>query len=579
MIESLRIDQIKIVEEAELEFGPGLNVLTGETGAGKSIMLDALALLAGGKGSPDAVRQGATGGSVEAVFRTEGLPEFEAELAERGFDVTGESGLDEGERETLDHHELLVHRTVSLKSRSRARVAGQLVPISSLGELFAGRIEIASQHSSQALLRPESHGRFLDAAGDLLPLRVKVAEAFAAAREIDRELERLHGEDEERARRRDFLAFQRDEIDAVSPTVEEFADLDNEHKRLGHAEQLTGEGATIVEALQGEPEGDARGASDRVAEALRLAEGIARLDPTLEPHTERLRSLELELREVARDFERYVDRIESDPARLASVEERLADFEKLRRKYGKSVEEILAFRDEAVRELAGIEGAGEREDELVVERERLVARLRKDADKLSAGRKKAARKLEKAVGGTLGDLDMPNASFCIALDPAPTPPGMPCSSVGNESAEFQFCANPGEALQSLQKVASGGELSRVFLAIKNGLRRAGAGMVLVFDEVDAGIGGRAAQRVGQVLAELARHNQVLCITHLPQIAAFADVHFRVEKTETKGRTRASVRRLGDKDRVEEIARMAGGENVTAATRRHAKDLLAGKPER
>jgi DNA repair protein RecN (Recombination protein N) len=579
MIESLRIHQIKIVEEAELEFGPGLNVLTGETGAGKSIMLDALALLAGGKGSPDAVRQGAKGGSVEAVFRTEGLPDFEVELAERGFDVTGEADEARGEREPGDQHELLVHRTVSLTSRSRARVAGQLVPIASLGELFAGRIEIASQHSSQALLRPESHGRFLDAAGKLLPLRARVAEVFSAVREIDRELERLRGEDEERARRRDFLAFQKDEIDAVSPSVEEFGDLDSEHKRLGHAEQFAGEGGTIVQLLQGEPEAGTRSAADLVVDALRLAEGLQRLDPGLEPQVERLRSLDLELREVARDFERYVDRIESDPARLARVEERLGDFEKLRRKYGKRVEEILVFRDEVARELAGIEGAGEREDALAGERERLVEALRKDADKLGAGRKKAARKLEKAVQGTLGDLDMPDASFRVGLEAAPAPPGMPCSSVGNEAAEFQFCANPGEALQSLQKVASGGELSRVFLAIKNGLRRAGAGMVLVFDEVDAGIGGRAAQRVGQVLAELARHNQVLCITHLPQIAAFADVHFRVEKAEKKGRVCATVRRLEAADRVEEIARMAGGENVTAATRRHAKDLLAGKPER
>jgi DNA repair protein RecN (Recombination protein N) len=297
------------------------------------------------------------------------------------------------------------------------------------------------------------------------------------------------------------------------------------------------------------------------------------MDPDLASAAERLRGLEVEVRDVARDIERHTDRVESDPGRLAEIEERLAQIEKLRRKYGNDIQGVLRFREDCARELAGIEGAGERGSELTHERGDVEAKLTSEADRLSAARKKAAGKFGRAVQKAVADLDLPDARFEVALEPAPSPANMPCGSLGRESAEFKFSANSGEALNPLRKVASGGELSRVFLAIKNGLRAAAGGMVLVFDEVDAGIGGRAAQRVGRSLAELATHHQVICITHLPQIAAFADVHFRVEKVDAGDRTCATVKRLDAKTRVDEIARMAGGEKVTAATRRHAKDLL------
>jgi DNA repair protein RecN (Recombination protein N) len=571
VIETLRIDEIKIVEKAELEFGPGLNVLTGETGAGKSIILGALEMLAGARGSADIPRKGSELGTVEAVFRTEGLPGFEDELVARGFRDAPEASGDE------EAHELLVHRTLSASGRSRARVAGQLVPISTLGELFADRIEISSQHSSQALLRPESHGRYLDAAGQLLPLRAEVEQAFRRLRAIDAELAALRAEEEERARRRDFLAFQIEEIDAVSPTTEEFAALGGDHQRLAHAGQLREDGAALVQLLQGDANGiEAVCAIDVIAAALKLGEGLERLDSGLGELVERLRSIDLELREVAGDFERQADGIEADPARLEALEERLAQFEKLRRKYGNSVDEVLAFHAQAARELSAIEGASEREGQLEKERGQVESTLVRKAAQLSKGRAKAADKLAVAVQRSLAALDMPNAAFRVELEPAAAPAGRPCGAAGNEAPEFKFSANTAEALAPLQKVASGGELSRVFLAVKNGLRREGRGMVLVFDEVDAGIGGRTAQRVGQVLAELAQHHQVLCITHLPQIAAFADVHFRVEKGEKAGRVCATVRRLDDRQRVDEIARMAGGEQITASTRRHARELLMGK---
>ncbi len=566
MIETLRIEEVKIVQQAELEFGPGLNVLTGETGAGKSIILGALALLAGGRGSPDAVRNGAQRGSIEAIFGTESQPDFEAELSERGFEFQAADG-DEG-------HELLVHRTVSLSGRSRARVSGQLVPISTLAELFSGRMEIASQHSSQALLRPENHGLLLDTAGGILPQRESLRACFAEIREIDGELANLRNQQEERERRRDFLAYQLDEIDAVSPTPEEFEQLGHEQKRLGHAEELREDGSAIVALLQGDEMGlESANAIDLLARAAGLAAGLAEIDPALTSQVERLRTLEVEVREIARDVERHGDGIESDPGRLTVIEDRLGQIERLRRKYGREIEAILTSREEFACELASIEGSGKREGELEAERRRLVLQLEKEADRLSEARKKAARKFGRSVQKAVADLDLPDARFEVGLEPAACPANMPCSSLGNESTEFKFSANAGEELSPLRKVASGGELSRIFLAIKNGLRTAGGGMVLVFDEVDAGIGGRAAQRVGRSLAELSRHHQVICITHLPQIAAFADVHFRVEKVEAGERTCATVTRLADSARVDEIARMAGGERVTAATRRHARDLL------
>jgi DNA repair protein RecN (Recombination protein N) len=569
MIETLRIAEIKIVEQAELEFHPGLNVLTGETGAGKSIILGALEMLAGARGSADIPRKGSNLGTVEAVFRTEGLVEFENELSERGFV--------DADAEGVEPHELIVHRTLSATGRSRARIAGQLVPISTLAELFSGRIEISSQHSSQALLRPESHGRYLDAAGQLLPLRAEVEQAFHRLREIDAELAALRDQNEERARRCDFLAFQLEEIDAVSPSPEEYAALNAEHRRLAHAGQLHEDGAALAQVLLGDINGvEGASAIDATTVALRLGEGLANLDPGLAELLERLRSVDVELRDLARDFERYADGIEADPARLEALEQRLAQFEGLLRKYGNSVEEILVFRQQVEAELSGIEGASEHAEVLENERVQVEAQLLRRAKQLSRGRLKAAAGLTRSVQQSLAALDMPKATFQVDLQPAAAPAGMPCGPSGNEAPEFKFSANTGEELAPLQKVASGGELSRVFLAVKNGLRREGRGMVLVFDEVDAGIGGRTAQRVAQVLAELAQHHQVLCITHLPQIAAFADAHFLVEKGEKAGRVCATVRKLDDRERVEEIARMAGGEHITVSTRRHARELLKEK---
>ncbi len=563
MIETLRIENVAIVERAELEAGAGLNVLTGETGAGKSIVLGALALLAGGRASSEVIREGAEEAVVEAVFRTTRRPELAAALAARGL-----AGVD---------HELVVRRSVTRGGRSRAQVGGQLVPVATRAELFSGRLEISSQHDSQSLLRAESHGWLLDRSAGLLPQRERVAAGYACLRAQDRELVALRAAAGDRERRRDLLAHQVEEIDAARLAPGEPELLRAERSRLSHAERLREEGAAAAGLLVGDPlRSEDANATDLLADAARRLGALERLDPSLAALAARLRGALEELRDAAGELERYVDAAESDPARLSSVEERLHRLEQLQRKYGASVEVVLLAREAAARELAEARDAGEREAALAKERVVTLERVVEDAATLTAARSQAARRLARAVQASLRELGMPEARFGVSLEPLAREAGFPCGPSGAEAPEFLFSANAGEPPRALRKVASGGELSRLLLALTGATRGAGAGMVLVFDEVDAGVGGRAADRVGRRLAELAGHHQVLCITHLPQIAAFAELHFRVEKRTSAGRTLARLAPVEGAERVEEIARMAGGESVGEATRRHARELLASR---
>ncbi len=562
MIERLRIEQLALVDALELEFGPGLNVLTGETGAGKSIVLGALALLAGARADREAIREGADQAVVEAVFGIGGQPELAEALAERGLE--DEDGA------------LIVRRSLQRNGRGRAWVGGRLVPISTLAELFAGRIEVSSQHASQALLRAETQGRLLDHHGGLQGDRRAVEEGVHELRAGRAELEALRTEAEERARREDFLAFQVKEIDEAGLDPAETTELEAEHRRLVHAERLAGEASGVVAALAGDPSGgEAAAVGDRLAEAQRTLAALSELDPELGEAAERLAGAAAELADLARDLERYTGRIDADPARLAFVEERIEGLERLKRKYGARVEDILAFREQAALELAALGSSDERMGKLESEQAALHDKLAKRAAKLSRARRKAAKALAEAAETGVRELALAQARVEVALAPVPPEPGVPCGPSGAESAEILFSANEGEAPRPLRKVASGGELSRIFLALKNVLRETTQGMVLVFDEVDAGIGGAVAERVGGVLASLAREHQVLCITHLPQIAAQPASHFRVAKGQAGGRTVSRVEALDDEGRVEEVARMAGGEAPGDETREHARSLLKG----
>ncbi len=563
MIETLRIENLAIVESEEIEFGPGLNVLTGETGAGKSIVLGALSLLAGSRASPQVVREGCDEAVVEAVFRTDHLPDLESGLEALGL--------------AADEHELVVQRNVQRGGRSRARVAGQLMPAAVLADLFSGRIEISSQHDSQSLLRTEFQSRLLDTAAKLLPLRSAVAEGYAKLRALDEELAELRAAEMERERRRDFLSFQVGEIDDARLDADEIEALRAERSRLAHAERLREEASAALTLLASDLGGsEASNTADLVSEATRRLEGIEALDPQLVPLLAGLHATREELRDTATELERYAAGIEADPARLAALDERLAQIEALQRKYGGSIKEILRFRSDAASELERLEGASERAQAIDELRARQAEQLAADAKRLSTGRRKASKRLGGAVESALRELAMPQARFELALEPVAAPDRAPCGPGGLEMPEFRFSSSASGELLPLRRVASGGELSRTFLAIKSAVREADTGMVLVFDEVDAGIGGRTADRVGRCLAELAGRHQILCITHLPQIAAYATAHFRVEKREVQGRPSVRLLRVEGTERVEEIARMAGGEEVGESTRRHARALIRAR---
>jgi DNA repair protein RecN (Recombination protein N) len=570
MIEVLRIENLALVESVELEFGPGLNVLTGETGAGKSIILAALALLTGGRAAADTLRGGAEEGVVEALFRMDGHEDVVRELVRRGL-----AEEPAGDAETPA--ELIVRRTLNANGRSRARVGGQLVPVATLVELFGGQLEISSQHGSQALRSSEVHAIALDAYANKTSLREIVAREVARAGEFGRELESLQAAEEERARRLDFLEYQRQELEDEDLDAAGVAALEVEHRRLTHAERLAEEMARASAALGGMEAGEAGdSAEDAVATARRAITGAMRMDPSLETLAARLEALESELRDLAASTTDYLSELEIDPARLVHVEEKIARLENLRRKYGQSVEEMFAHRDEVAKEIASLAGTDDRIRQLDADRAISVEAANEASARLSKARARAAKKLAKAVESELGDLSLEGASFVVDLELVACEAdsgGLLTGPGGRERPQFHFSANPGEPPRPLQKVASGGELSRLFLAIKNSLRRADRNMVIVFDEVDAGIGGAVAERVGRVLAELATEHQVLCITHLPQIAAFADRHFVVRKEARGGRTRTQVERVQDDLRVDELARMAGGEHVTEITRQHARSLL------
>jgi DNA repair protein RecN (Recombination protein N) len=563
VIESLRIEGLAIVDKVALEFGPGLNVLTGETGAGKSVVLGALSLLAGGRSAGRSVREGCDEAVVEGLFRTTACPELEVELARRGL--------------ACEDHELVLHRSLSREGRSRARIGGELVPIGTLAELLRGRLEISSQHDSQSLLSPEVHGQLLDRYGGSLALRGELAALHRRIRELDAEREALAAAASARLQRQDYLTFAVREIDDAQLDPEEIEELRRLRKRLTHVERLRAEGSAALTRLSGDPSApDARAAADLVAEAARALAALAPLDAAPAALGDRLAANLNELRDVAAELERWLDALDADPARLAAADERLHRVERLERKYGGEVSEVLTQRDRLAAELAGIEGADARLGEMEAARAKLVAELTKKATALSRARMKAGETLAAEVESALRELAMPHASFAVALPRAPAPDGLPCGPGGAEAPAFAFSANRNEPLRPLREIASGGELSRTFLALKQALREEEAGMVIVFDEVDAALGGEAANQVGRQLAALGARHQVLCITHLPQIAACADVHFRVAKRPRGDRTTVRIERLGPEERIEEIARMAGGRAAGDAAREYARALLRGR---
>ena len=582
MLLELNITDFAIIERLRMTLGPGFNVFTGETGAGKSIIVDAIAALVGERMVADVVRAGSERATVEGVFDVAEMLAGEQARAGGQGDSDGSSlgaALAELGIEVEDGM-LILGREMTSTGRGLARVNGRTAPLSTLQRLSSALIDIHGQSAHLALLKPERHIFYLDRFAGLDGARAEVTALYGEWRATRRELERLRADERAIERRMELLRFQVDEIAAANLKPGEVEELERERRMLTNAERLGELTAAAYAALRGSEDGDERGALDLLAEARHSLTELLRLDETLAGQGETLEQALFLLEDVASAARDYQDQVMADPARLVEVEERLDLIGRLRRKYGATIEETLAFAGEAARELDTLTNREERAAELQQGEERLRARIGVLAGKLSTRRAKAARDLARAMEGQLDDLNMRKARFEARMTRRPDPDGVLAGeearvafgATGIDQVEFLLAPNPGEGLKPLARIASGGETSRLMLAIKTILTGADATPTLIFDEIDAGISGRAGQVVGEKLWALGRAHQVLCVTHLPQIAALGDRHLQVSKALTGERTTTSVSSLDDGAREEELAQMLGGAS-TNASRANARDLL------
>jgi DNA repair protein RecN (Recombination protein N) len=556
MLLELRIENLLLIERAELRLGPGLNAITGETGAGKTILAHSFDLLMGGRAKDGIVRPGANEAYVEGVFELpEGLiddPEL-AEIAER---------LPEGTSE------LVLGRRVSASGRTSAFLGGRSASAPDLQTLGSRLLAFYGQHEHHKLTLSSAQLETLDGfAGERhLERRAAYREAHAEVVRVERELERIRDREGERVRDLDLLRYELDEIVAAQPDADEEAELATERERLRHAEGLRGAAAAALAAVSGNGEEGGAAEAMGVAEAaLDATEGV---DPALDGLAEAARGLRVELQELAGELRNYAERIEAEPGRLEQVEERLDVLDRLRRKHGGSIESVLAHAEHCRSEIDAIEGAGETTERLEAELAKAM-RTRTDlAGGLSEVRAKAARRLEKRVARELDQLGMSGAKLEVSLEPHPGGFG----ALGQEGVTFRVATNPGMPVSPLRDAASGGELSRLMLALA-GEGAPGGAATYVFDEIDAGVGGKTAKAVGERLRGLGEVRQVLCITHLPQVASMAQSHFRIEKSVERGPATATVERVDGDELVAEIVRMLGGSDGDEAADRHARELL------
>ena len=539
MLTELRVRDFAIIDALDLEFAPGLNVLTGETGAGKSIIVDCIALLLGDKAEANMVRSGAQAALIEGTFNIEGRlhKQIIARLSEHGL-----------ESDQSDH--VTLGREVRTGGRSICRVNGRAVSQATLREMGELLVDVHGQSEHLSLLRVKEHVNLLDGFAGTWEVRQQVAERVAELRSVRRQIDDLQRNERERARRVDMLKFQVEEIQSARLKAGEEAMLAEEHVRLANAETLAAHADEANSALY-DGSRNSPAALDQIAQAMRALLHLAHYDKQFEEYSKSLGEANAILEEVARTLRDYREGIEFNPQRLQKVEDRLEQLKKLKRKYGESVEAVIAFGEQAMRELDQIEHAGERVEHLQEREAKLLAEIGAVAGELSKKRQAAAKKLAKGIEGELNDLRMGGARFEVCL--APQEP----DATGIDHVEFMIAPNAGEGLKPLVKVASGGETARLMLALKATLSQADSTPTLIFDEIDQGIGGRVGTTVGEKLWNLARAHQVLCITHLPQLASFGDAHYKVQKLAQDGRTTTLVQALDRKARLEELAQMLG----------------------
>jgi DNA repair protein RecN (Recombination protein N) len=548
VIAELAVENYAVIERVRVRFHRGLNLLTGETGSGKSIVVDALGLLFGGRASSEMIRAGADRARVSGIFEVSPTPSLKTLLDAAGIE--------------MEDNEVLVEREILANGKSRAFVASRPVTGALLRELAPHLGDIHGQHDQQQLFKSDAQREMLDSfAGS----DDAISSLYDRWRRATAELEELDRTAQEKLRLADLWTFQRNEIETVSPLPNEDAELENERRVLRNVVKIE-ESANAAYAALYDAEESATAQLQIVLKKLdelaRIDEGVAIIAATLKPAV-------FAVEEAADALRHYLGKLEADPARLDEVESRMAALEKLKRKYGSTIDEVLKFLEDVRRELNAVETSSDRQTALRKEVAELAASYEAAAKKLTATRTAAAKRLSKAVESELASLAMERTKIEIRVAPAPW------SEHGADFIEFLMSANAGEEPKPLDRIASGGELSRVALALKTCASRPGKGTprTLVFDEVDAGVGGSAAEAVGRRLKKLSTSSQILCVTHLPQIAGFADHHYYVEKHEERGRTVASIVELTPPQRTKEIGRMLSGERVTAEALKHAEQLI------
>lgn len=554
MLRRLYIRDFAIIDELTLDFAPGLVVLTGETGAGKSILVDAMVLALGGRADPVMVRQGAHHAYIETTFHL--TPEVQQVLRP----VLEEHDLWDEEAP----EELVLSREIRRQGRHPARINGRLVSLQLVRQVAAHLVDIHGQSEHLTLLQTRHQRALLDRYAHAEPLLSRYQDVHRRWRERRAAIEQLKEQLRTAARQMDLLQYQIQEIEAARLEPGEEETLRQERTRLVHAERLA---RWVQEALQLLDEGslEVPAATDQVGQVVSLLEEVGRVDPSQEPLAQRAQEALEQLSEVARDLRRYAEMLEFNPQRLEEVESRLALIEDLKRKYGDSIEAVLAYAEQARRELEELTTADERLEAWEAELASLTQELALVALELSRKRREAARQLAREVEKELKELRMEHARFRVDVVQREDPQGLPLPDgrrvafdrYGIDQVTFLIAPNPGEGFHPLAKIASGGEMSRIMLALRQVLAREDPVPTLIFDEIDQGIGGRVGAVVGAKLRQLAEHHQVLCITHLPQIAAFGHQHFKVEKVLTDGRTVTRVRPLAEGERVQELAHMLG----------------------
>ncbi len=549
MLSSLQIENVAVIQKAEVHFEPGLNVLTGETGAGKSILIDSINAILGNRTSKDLVRTGAAKAVIRAAFE---------QVPPAVLDKLEQSGYERSEA-------LLLSREITAEGKSSCRINGMPATAAVLRELCGGLININGQHDSVGLLNPAHHLGILD---DYAQNRTVFQEYYTLYRElvqVKRELDALITDEAEKQRKIDLLQYQVQEIEDAGLTAGEEQTLENRRKVLSNASAIRDRLAQSYALLSGSD--DAAGAVDLLGEASNAVDAAAQLDPALTAAAGQLLDLYYNAKDVAADLIGRLDTYDTNDAELDEVEQRLDLLYRLKRKYGSTVEDVIAFGQKAREELDNIQHSQQRHDALQAEKLRLYTKAREKAEVLTQTRLKAFEELNTRISGTLDFLNMPGVRMTLRHTRGPL------ASHGQDSVEFYISTNPGEAPKPLAKIASGGELSRITLAIKNAMADKDAVPTVIYDEIDSGVSGKAAGRIGEVLRQSAQGHQILCITHTAQIAALADCHLLIQKNVSNERTYTEIHPLDENGRVEALARLISGDHVTELSRANAREML------